>query len=307
MQMPRIHFGTHLTIIWTSTCTNSWPRTNAQTGELEEPAEAFVCWAFSATAALHKVFLLLQLRKGVYGKTAASLWLPKFRLPAELPNTPACDRSVGQRRASSSPSSWGDGRSCWFTSTPPAQPVLLLLVEITTSSDLPAERLVWTPPNLLWSTWARLSLNGLSRRFLLTQFDWSGLRGTHTSISANTSWEGINSWEKATASGWDYQTLLLTQLNQESTQRRLHNFRDGHELTLQTAEVTVSHQLPVAAFTTAQGAGDACYSFTSASWQGSPARKVQTSALQQTRSCSCLPFCRLNWEGGNFHLIWAET
>lgn len=221
---------------------------------------------------------------------------------------PVCVCSVGQRLASSSACRWGDGRSCWFRPTPPAQPVLLLLVEITTSSDLPAERLVWTPPNLLWSTWARLSLNGLSRRFLLTQFDWSGLRGTHTSISANTSWEGINSWEKAMTSGWDYQPLLLTQLNQESTRMRSHNFRDRHEFTLQTTKVTISHQLYVAALTTAQGEGEACYSLTLArSWQGSPARKVQASVLQHTRNCSCLPFRRLNWEGGNFHLICAET
>lgn len=122
-------------------------------------------------------------------------------------------------------------------------------------------------PNLLWSTWARLSLNGLSRRFSLTQFDWSGLRGAHTSIYKNTSREGINSWEKVIPRGWDYQPLSLTEINQESIQIRLHNFRARHDFTLQTAKVTVSHQLHVGALTTAQGEGEASYSFTSArSW-----------------------------------------
>lgn len=108
-------------------------------------------------------------------------------------------------------------------------------------------------PNLLWSTQARVSLNGLSRRFLLTHFDWSGLRGARTSISANRSWGGINSQEEATTSGWDYQPLLLTQLNQESTWMRPCRFRDAHEFSLRTAEITVSHQLLVAAVTAALG------------------------------------------------------
>lgn len=34
------------------------------------------------------------------------------------------------------------------------------------------------PLTYFWSTWARRSLYGLSRRVLLTQIDWSGLRGT---------------------------------------------------------------------------------------------------------------------------------
>lgn len=67
-----------------------------------------------------------------------------------------------------------------------------------------------------------------------------------------------------------------------------------HGFTLQTVEVTVSHQLHVAALTTAQGEEEACYSFTSSrSQQVSPTRKVQALAFQQTRNCSYLPLRRL--------------
>lgn len=96
--------------------------------------------------------------------------------------------------------------------------------------------------------------------------------------------------------------LVLQQQNQESTQMRLSRFRDKHEFSLQTVKATISHQLQVAALTTAQGEGEACYSDLR-SQQGSPARKIQVLALQ----LPCLLFCRLNRGGGNFHLIQAQT
>lgn len=62
--------------------------------------------------------------------------------------------------------------------------------------------------------------------------------------------------------------LVLPQLNQESTQMRLCRFRDRHECSLQTVKATISHQLQVAALTTVQGEGEACYSHLSKNLAG---------------------------------------
>lgn len=89
---------------------------------------------------------------------------------------------------------------------------------------------------------------------------------------------------------------------------RLCGFRDRHEFSLQTVKVTVSHQLQVAALTTAQGEGEACYSHLSKKLAGFTCQESSSLSITADWELLCLPFCRLNWGGGgNFHLIQAQT
>lgn len=191
--MSSIHFDANLTIIWTSTLTSTWPRTKTWTGELEQLAGSLFCCAFLATAARHKVLLLLQFWEGVNGERAAAPWqLPKLCQPG-CPEGPCAGVLLCLQ-----PRGWEK-----------------LLIQIhTPCSACPTScgnyhllRVGSCGHPLSYFGQPGPVLNGLSRRFLLAQFDWSGLRGTYTCISANTSWEGINSWEKAMTSSCDYQLL----------------------------------------------------------------------------------------------------
>lgn len=120
---------------------------NQHSVEVQELAVALPCAL--ATAGLHKVvgvffflFLLLWWWEGEYGTTAVLLQLQMLCCQPSGPAQPCVwsrPFSIFFCR------SWGDGKSCWFRSTSPAQLILFLPVEITTSSALPAEARVGTP------------------------------------------------------------------------------------------------------------------------------------------------------------------
>jgi len=87
-------------------------------------------------------FLLLWWWEWVYGITAVLLQL---QMSCCLPSGPAQPCVWSRPHSILLRHSWGDRRSCWFRSTSPAQLILFLPVEITTSSALPAEARVGTP------------------------------------------------------------------------------------------------------------------------------------------------------------------
>lgn len=118
---------------------------NQHSVEVQELAEALLCAlgnSCSSQSFFFFFFLLLWWWEWVYGITAVLLQL---QMSCCLPSGPAQPCVWSRPRSILFRHSWGDRRSCWFRSTSPAQLILFLPVEITTSSALPAEARVGTP------------------------------------------------------------------------------------------------------------------------------------------------------------------